>query len=691
MTSNYNPDPEALPDPLWQTVYLSHRDVSSKVPINFVTTPAISLSAACFRRGRYSGNDAIKCLSNLLGAGFQRIAIDVYWDDPRRAWTLCPIAAPSSTSNGTAASPSAASRTSTSASAQVTGDAASSSSPQSVDPSANVESSAVESSSDRTLSRRQQAEDPSSTSSAAISTSSDVPQYSFESYTCTANIDLAILRDVLYDFVFRSATTVDAHLLYVTLHLHLALNSSNSSNPLPTPKNLLGAPTLGNFFQESFSDYLYLPSQLEADRRDLNASWYSVSEKYQPDHSYFNENIDQDGIHSTSDGWPCEAFVEVSRGRRLFLSWGSIDPKMQDYNARADESIIFATDYLDNVQNVTASSSGDVRTGCLFDSDIRELAKSNSSWAVSGDVDGFDFAENESTSSNSSLDLISNLVACGISPMINETLQNSTALENLTLYAEVVHSAIWSWAPGEPRKSPGPGTGSPSSSDFRCAVMDTTLDGRWRVESCSQRHYAACQVTRQPYTFSISTAPTIYTESASSCPPNTTLAVPRTALENAHLHSLAQSDTDRSTGGIWLNFNSIDVEACWVTGVNATCPYYVDESEARQKNVIIPTVAAIIVLVLTGLTLFVKCNANRRGSRRRRRRGDGGWDYEGCVHRTTSLASIDVREYLLTIHFHLVAFLRETHPPARTTPFPCVKRKSALRREAARVTCRAAL
>jgi hypothetical protein len=89
------------------------------------------------------------------------------------------------------------------------------------------------------------------------------------------------------------------------------------------------------------------------------------------------------------------------------------------------------------------------------------------------------------------------------------------------------------------------------------------------------------------------------------------------------------SSSDGESSGIWANFNSLDVQACWVTGgPNATCPYYEDEDADERRQIVIPTVAAIIVLIITALTLFVKCNANRRNSRRKKRVIEG-WEYEG--------------------------------------------------------------
>jgi hypothetical protein len=119
-----------------------------------------------------------------------------------------------------------------------------------------------------------------------------------------------------------------------------------------------------------------------------------------------------------------------------------------------------------------------------------------------------------------------------------------------------------------------------------------------------------------------------------SCPDNSTFSPPRTGLENRYLyHSVLSSgvkiNTAEEATGIWINLNSLDIATCWVaTGPNGTCPYYVDESAEQSRQVLVPTIGAIIAFLLTALTIFVKCNANRRNSRTRRR-GDGGWDYEG--------------------------------------------------------------
>jgi hypothetical protein len=50
-----------------------------RVPINFVTTPGVSLTAACFPHLRYKDDELGDCLSNLLAVAFRRFEIDLYW------------------------------------------------------------------------------------------------------------------------------------------------------------------------------------------------------------------------------------------------------------------------------------------------------------------------------------------------------------------------------------------------------------------------------------------------------------------------------------------------------------------------------------------------------------------------------------------------------------------------------------
>lgn len=69
----------------------SQRDLSLQVPINFVTTPGVSLSAACFSELQYDDDAAKKCFTNLFDVDFQRFELDLYWDEGRSIWSFCPV------------------------------------------------------------------------------------------------------------------------------------------------------------------------------------------------------------------------------------------------------------------------------------------------------------------------------------------------------------------------------------------------------------------------------------------------------------------------------------------------------------------------------------------------------------------------------------------------------------------------
>jgi hypothetical protein len=401
----------------------------------------------------------------------------------------------------------------------------------------------------------------------------------------------------------------------------------SASLPAPEPKSLpQPASLLGAIFQKELSPYMYTPTLLQADRQDLNQSWYSSSP---PDHHYFTVQIQAGGIHSTPDGWPNEAYIEFSNGMRLLVGWGSVDPQMSHYNFTGDEGIIFPQGELVAERSVSATSSGNVTSGCFFDPSITELARTNSSWAVVKSLEG-PYSTTESL--DPALNLTTGLALCGISPFLNTTLLNSTAFQDPTWYLSLSYRATWSWEPNQPQNSSRRSTdpSSPPSPLFRCATADPSANGRWKVDDCSQHYPAACRIGSRPYDWRITDDATSYGFADEACPPGSAFSAPRTGLENIYLWRklLDRGDADRA-GAVWIDFNSMDTEGCWVTGgPNATCPYFDDTSEVRRRTVLVPVIAAVIVFVLAGLTMFVKCNTNRRVSRKKRR-VDRGWEYEG--------------------------------------------------------------
>ncbi|KAI9846594.1 MAG: hypothetical protein M1837_003835 [Sclerophora amabilis] len=667
MSRNYDPDPEAVPKAPWTIAALSQRDLAVQIPINYVTQPGVSITSACFAHRRYEARATQKCISNLLAAGYRRLVVDLYWDDDRRLWSFCPISVPTSSTRAgsTTVTKSLPPATSSGSSLTIRSDLAISAdadtSAQMSQSSGLPSSPTPETTSSRSVTKRARKPDfssrsatPSTTgktlaieqraqSATSLDPSASSTAYQLGDYACSASANVSVLTSVLQDYINDSETTIDAQLVHIFFNIHAAALESSPSSPaaslinLPTPSNLLGAA-----FERSFSSFLYTPTILAQERRNLNASWYSVLQKYRPDPSYYTSNIDDRRFHSTTDGWPSEGYVETSRARRLLLSWGSIDPQMEGYNFSGDEGTVFQKDYLRRNADIKASDSGAVLTGCYFDPNETALSRINSSWASFNGVGDIGSASSPEESLNLSISLISNLTACGISPFLNQSLLSATASENIVPYANVSQSTIWSWAPGEPRNSSDDASDANTASppNFRCAFMDLSLRGMWRVRDCAKGSHVACRAHNQPYAWAISPSEPSYHSAGNACPPGSSFSVPRTALENAYLYSALQGHNANGTrrdsvDGVWVDFNSIDLAACWVTGgPNAPCPYLGSAEAVQRRQVVIPTVAAVIVLVVTGLTILVKCNTNRRVSRRRKRRAEAGWDYEGYVDRT---------------------------------------------------------
>jgi hypothetical protein len=582
------------------------------------------VTAACFANRTYSAAAAGRCISNLLAAQYRRFVLDLYWDAHARQFSLCPVELPSSAKATTRVVPN-----------------------PSVLTSAHISTVRLTHSTTRVKQRhpRQATAAPSSLSliaavNATSSTSSQIPVetvvgssgetlFSLGTYQCSPNLDIQSVSPLILSYLQNTSDTINARLLWLEFNLHAAASVSAPDDPPQTPPNgalPTGAQLVGQAMNSTMRAYIYTPPELASDRNDLDESWYNGPSINYADPGYYSTQKLANGILSTPDGWPTEGYVQLTKLMRLLLGWGTIDPQMANYNFAEDAGTVFPQGYLSQAIPMQADSVGQVTSGCFFDASVTAVSHLNSSWALSSLNQKAPFPA-----------LANNLTACGISPILNVTLANASADSNATSYISFSQSTIWNWAPGEPANSSASISDEDyPQSEFRCALMDVSpaYVGHWRVEDCPNKYRAACRIDSQPYEWVLSSTEVSFYDAPDSCPNGSTFSAPRTGLENHYLHHTVLSSGDRlatsdEAKGVWLNFNSLDIAACWVTtGPNGTCPYYVNERAEQSRQVLVPTIGAIIVFVLTVLTMFVKCNANRRNSRTRRR-GDGGWDYEG--------------------------------------------------------------
>lgn len=620
------------------------------MPLNFVTHTGVSLASACFANDIFEDSQAEKCISNLLAARYERFIVDLYWDQLSGQFNLCPVPIGSGSPYPESTSAPLANRMLTSQS--ISGVWLSGESRQ---PTPVVDSSAarpsIAISTGPGLSVHQSTSTlgtPSPTSQSA--TTGGLPDTAFTTlsgttvYKCSSSLNLSFLASLIKSYLDSTSDTLSANLLFLQFNLHAGTStaeSPDSSNPAPSAA-VMDLPSqkeiVGNAFTEVIAASVYQPVELSGQRQSLNDSWYAVDPSEQPIAEYFITNNLPGKGQGTPDGWPSEYFVQRRRFNRVLLGWGSITSQMEGDDVTADSDVVFPQNLISSSSEVRTNTTGGIESGCFYNAEKTNVAQSNSSWAVS------------LVNSSSSLDspyrlwsLAGNLTSCGITPILNEALGNQTADTNVSPYVQFVQSTIWNWAPGEPRNASIADANSRVNKSrrdqFRCALMETSstrTTGRWRVEPCEARHRVACRIASQPYLWRLSDNSVPFSAAGRACQLNSSFSVPRTGLENAYLtgHILSLPEDSRSGllmngAGVWLNFNSLDAEGCWVTtGPNGSCPHFVGENALRERAVLVPVIAALVVLLLTALTLFVKCNKNRRNSRKKLR-GGGGWDYEG--------------------------------------------------------------
>jgi hypothetical protein len=479
------------------------------------------------------------------------------------------------------------------------------------------------------------ASDPSSTTSgssvAAVSQSSSAMQpsasgYQIGGYSCTETIGISTLTDVLAAYFEVTENDLNATFKYLEFNVRLAAPSDDPTDTTnqADPERL---PTVGNYISDlinsTLSRYLYTPAALRSERANLNESWFASNIDNKPAAEYMTTIPLEDGSGLyTLNGWPSESIIMFLRALRIVASIGTIDSQMQQYDFEADAGTVFSPGDISNEISTTLSPDGVVTAGCLYQSSNITVPLANSSWAISSNLPN-------NTSLNTTSYAALNLSSCGISPILNTPLLGNSATNNATTYREFIRDSLWGWDRDEPSDSTSTATNS-----RHCAVANLDNNGLWEVVDCTNENRFLCRRDDSPYTFTISDSKNRYYQGYEACDEGFTFAVPRTALENRYAVAVMQDWLSRRADFddapvFWLSINDIDTRDCWVSGVDQICPYRSDARDKTKPTVVIPTVAGVIVFLLAILTITVKCAANRQNTRRRRKRGEGGWDYEG--------------------------------------------------------------
>lgn len=612
----------------------AQRDVGLRIPIDFHTLAAVSLTHACFVDNQFEHNAFMKCFSNLLGVGFPRFEVDVYWDALRSVWSLCPVQLPQDDdevqNNAPVVSGPTISVSTGTANARVPETTATM--PQALRVRQEGSISSVIASVSSVAADQTSSSTPAATSASAqptvisFPTVKGPPLLQIGRYNCTSQMTFGLLTGLLEDFLQETATTTGAAITFLNLNIHAAAALSNPDGPAPqlTQDQLpQSGDTLSQIVNGNLSDILYSASTLYDQRANLNNTWYNVEWDNLPAQGYYQTSKNSAGNIVTESGWPTEALMEFQEFKRVIVSFGTVDGSMAAYNISGDFEDIFPPGTITRQRQTSFATTGEQTSGCFFpSSDVTVTSQSNSSFArASPPLIGID----ANPDLNASIASVANLTRCGIVPFLNQSLAGTTADKNPLPYAAYVHSTLWSWAPGQPLNvTRGSSTGN------RCAVMtNSPYPGRWEVTDCANRYRAACQNPREPYYWEVSSDTSDFNIAETLCRPPLQFAVPHTALENAYLHAALQRSREPDQP-VYVDLNQLGTADCWVIGINGTCPYLQSTDTNRTRIVVIPTVAAVIIFVCAALTFFIKCASNRREDRRGRgRKMVGGWEYEG--------------------------------------------------------------
>lgn len=611
-------------------------------------------------------------MSNLLAVGFERIHLDLYWDVGRRTWSFCPVSLPSAEEvarsetiaiplnafSTTTIMPSSASSpplTAATTSALASGDLAVgnqrrqfnpfdpdiSSPPDFTSPASSITKATL------TINLATSGNEAFAALPTTMPKDAQEVLYSVGDFTCSGTSAIDILTTLLPSFLTATDDTLHGAMQYVIFNIHVSASIAAPDAPAARPAQA-DLPSyeelIGQYFLANASTFLYTPTLLRKERANLTDTWFDRDyNTTAPLETYFeNTGTNAEGKLTTTDGWPSSSFTLFRRQNhyRLVFGFGNVDPQMEGYNFTGDGQIVFSPGYINDMHDKSQTSGGSISQGCIYDPTNTSLSAANNSWAmgtVSSTAIISEQAQIAAADYNQTIPSISNLTNCGFLPLLNTTLGDASADVNFEPYRAVAFSATWSWAWGEPRTadralSLEDGGLNPATHQ-RCAVLDPAIPGgRWRVTHCEYSYYAACRVGNAPLEWTISSSSANYSMVEQACPSNSSFAVPRTAVENRYLlgayqRSFSSGSTAADMAPLFINFNSLNVPSCWVIGVDSTCPY--DLSTGDAANIYIPTVAGVVILVLTVLLIVIKCGANRAHSRRRRKRGADGWDYEG--------------------------------------------------------------
>lgn len=192
-------------------------------------------------------------------------------------------------------------------------------------------------------------------------------------------------------------------------------------------------------------------------------------------------------------------------------------------------------------------------------------------------------------------------------------LRGTTAIINgPSLNTSEIDTVTWQWAYGQPiTRAQQPGVGQdyvlPAAPDllraYQCAVL---FEGALVTENCYELHLVACQSRSDRFHWKLSQSKKTYFEADENCQDSPqelfNFSLPKSGLVQSYLSELLVSQG--ITDPVWVDFNMIATNSCWVTGgPDSLCPFV--KVDHNQRFVSMATPIAVFIVLGCSLMFFL--------------------------------------------------------------------------------------
>lgn len=367
----------AFSDPLLRLVLRTQRDLAYNTSIDRILWPAINLSAAYFNNNNFS-TSMINNIPSLLVMGYRRLVVDLYWDESRGAWQLCPVQYP------VPASPQP--NSTTTSSTNITSPT-SLSSAHSENLITTITSTSTSTATTQTLAKRAV---PNAFDESILSNSDII----ISNITCPRDTYLHFFFNLLSNYTYFISRTQDptlTDLLFLVLNLHdfgyYNLTSVNTSS-VPLNQTDKFVSSFSSVLSDIFKNNIYTPTNLTADRADLANSFNTTGEPY---FSSFENTTTNPPTFYTTTGWPNWGYL-VSKDVRIIVSFGTVNMSANTtYNITTDLDVVFAPEALNaglGMANLTVENWPDPTNCSVPANEVVMVASGNESTAMLGNNGG---------------------------------------------------------------------------------------------------------------------------------------------------------------------------------------------------------------------------------------------------------------------------------------------------------------